>query len=385
MKKKILFVVTYFDCGGINRSLQNILNCIDTDLYDVDVFGMVPDGMFANLYKNCHVLTRHRLLAVLMSRYSQQRGLRKLMCLIIKVLNKVSYGYFGRCIKKRSAQKLLKNGYDTVVAFSEGAPTSFVAYMNHSNSVAWIHCDYNSYKLLNGFKNEGSLYSHFKHIVCVANYPRQQFLLCYPEFASRTTTIYNIHDVDMMKSLAACGVEESFSKGGYHIVSIGRLDPVKRLSLVPIIAKKLIDAGCRFDWFIIGPKGGSANEYEKLMNNISELGVGDVVHYIGEKDNPYSYISRADILVNTSISEACPYVINEAKILHTPVVCTDFGSASEFVDDGINGFICPIEQMPITITRYLKDVKLQNLIKNSISTFNYDNKVLLEQVYMVLG
>lgn len=384
MKKKILFVVTYFDCGGINRALQNLLNWIDVNRYEVDVFAMVPDGMFANLYKNCRVLPRQLLLSALMARYAQQSGVMKVLCLLVKVLNKATKGMLGLRIKQNAAKRLMKHNYHTVVAFSEGAPTAFISLMRHPNPVAWIHCDYESYRDLNGNVDERALYSFYKHIVCVAEYPRQSFLSCFPEMVSRTTTIYNIQDDVMMKSLAEKNVREFFSDGVFNILSIGRLDPVKRLSIVPILAKQIADAGCRFRWYVIGPKGGTTNEYDNLMKNISEQGVGNQVVYLGEKDNPYAYISRSDMLVNTSISEACPYVINEAKILHTPVVCTDFGSAVEFVDNEVNGFICPIEEMAKTIIRYIKDKDLQKRIKNNIKTFTYDNQALLEQVYQVL-
>lgn len=384
-KHRIIFVVTYFDCGGINRSLQNLLNRIDTSRYDVNVFGMVPDGMFSSLYKNCHILPRHLLLSALMARYAQQKGAMRLLTMFVKVLNNVTKGFFGDIIKKNAAKFLMKQEYDTVVAFSEGAPTAFVRLMNHPNSVAWIHCDYSSYRQMMEGVDERIVYSYYKHIVCVAEYPRQSFLSFYPEFASRTTAIYNVLDVDMMKRMAKDKITEIVPNDVFLIVSVGRLDPVKRLSIVPAIAKKVTDAGCLFKWFIIGPKGGTLEEYDQLMSSMSDLGVNEDVIYLGEKENPYVYIARADLLVNTSISEACPYVINEAKILHTPVVCTDFGSASEFVDDGVNGFITPIETMADTVINYINDVGLQGRIKRNLNEFMYDNDALLKQVYEVIG
>lgn len=384
MKLRVLFVVTYFDCGGINRALQNLLNLIDVERYDIDVFGMVPDGMFSDLYKNCKVLPRFLLLSALMARYAQQTGIMRVVCFFVKVLDKITKGLFGKKIKQNAAQRLMHQKYDTVVAFSEGAPTAFVRLMNHPNSVAWIHCDYASYNQLNGNVDEQTMYLHYKHIVCVAEYPRQSFLSFYPNMASRTKAIYNIQDDLMMKKMSKANVPESFSNDKFNIVSIGRLDPVKRLSIVPVLARQIIDAGCQIVWYVIGPQGGTAVEYEKLIQNISKYGVENQVHYLGEKGNPYAYISRADLMVNTSISEACPYVINEAKILHTPVICTNFGSASEFVDDGENGFISAIETMSETIVRYIKDDELKRKIRNNISPFQYDNEALLQQIYQVL-
>ena len=383
MKRKVLFVVTYFDCGGINRALQNLLNRIDIDRYIIDVFGMQPDGMFANQLSNCRVLPRHLLLSALMARFSTQKGCMRLLSLVVKIINRVTGGYFGESIKRRSALKLKNNNYDTVVAFSEGAPTSFVSHMGHLNAVAWVHCDYASYRALNGDIDESSIYNGFKRIVCVAKYPMQSFLSFYPQLTSRTTYIYNIMDDSMMISLSKVPINESFCNDYFNLVSVGRLDPVKRLSIVPELAKQIIDAGCNIRWFIIGPRGGTLDEFEKLIKSISEYKLSEFVFYLGEKENPYAYMARADLLVNTSISEACPYVINEAKILHTPVVCTDFGSASEFVNDEI-GFVSPIEGIAGVIINFINDKNLQERIGHSIQSFYYDNTILLEQVYQVL-
>ena len=51
--KRILFVVTYFDCGGTCRALQNILNIINPEEFQIDVFGFVESGMYEKgLFKN---------------------------------------------------------------------------------------------------------------------------------------------------------------------------------------------------------------------------------------------------------------------------------------------------------------------------------------------
>lgn len=382
---RVLFVVTYFDCGGINRALQNLLNRIDTSRIEAEVFAMVPDGMFAGLYRNCIVLPGDRMLSLLMARYSQQKGLRRFLCLAVKLLDRLSGRRFGAFVKRSAAQKLSARGYDTVVAFSEGAPTAFVAMMKHPRSVAWIHCDYASYSQLNGAPDELGLYSGFSRIVCVADYPKKSFISAYPSLASRTEAVNNVQDVEMMRSMAALNVPEDFSGELFNIVSVGRLDPVKRLSAVPEIASNIAAAGCAFRWYVIGPKGGTLDEYEKLTTGISRPGLEGKVVYLGEKENPYAYISRADLLVNTSVSEACPYVVNEAKILHTPVVCTDFGSAREFVNDGVEGFIRPLEEIADTIVGYISDASLRERIESGVAGFSFDNSAILERVCRILG
>ena len=116
------------------------------------------------------------------------------------------------------------------------------------------------------------------------------------------------------------------------------------------------------------------------MRNVALCEVGDCVIYLGEKDNPYCYIRNSELLVNTSLSEACPYVINEAKILHKPVVCTDFGSAEEFIENGVNGYISPIESIHEPIISLIKNQELYDKMVSNISDFVYDNKRIINQI-----
>ena len=46
MKKKILFVLPSLDAGGAEKSLVNLLNCIDFNQYDVDLVLFKNTGIF---------------------------------------------------------------------------------------------------------------------------------------------------------------------------------------------------------------------------------------------------------------------------------------------------------------------------------------------------
>ena len=233
----------------------------------------------------------------------------------MKLLDKVTHYSLRQKVFKSAGKKLLKQQhYDAVVGFSEGLPTRFVAMMNHNNKIGWIHCDYANYLRVGSGKSELHIYDALKSIVCVSEFTREAFVNIYPSLEDKTIAIYNIIDDEMMKEKAKESMEEHFDSSRFNIVSIGRIDPVKRLSIVPELARKVVDAGCDIRWYVIGPKGTNT-ELQLLRNNIVEYNVENIVIPLGEKANPYPYISNADLLVNTSISEACPYVINEAKIL----------------------------------------------------------------------
>lgn len=383
--KRLLFVVTYLNTGGISRSLQNILNCYDSTEYEIDIFAMVHQGAFKDQFKNCTLLPKYSLVEASVAHLDQQHGKTKLQSAILKVADKVSGYALQRLLFRMAGRNLLrKKQYDAVIGFSEGLPTLFVSMMYHPNKIGWIHCDYASYMKVGTGRTEEDVYRNLNSVVCVSEYTRSSFVGIYPAMQDKTYAIYNIIDDKMMVEKSKEDVGVPYDKTLFNIVSIGRIDPVKRLSIVPELAKKVMDAGCSFRWYIVGPKGGSPEEYILLKENIKKYQVEGMVVLLGEKKNPYPYIKGANLLVNTSISEACPYVVNEAKILQTPVVCTDFGSAKEFIDYGVNGYYEPIEKMANRIAWLVKNPDELAKLKNNLGSFTYDNNSILKKIYSLI-
>ena len=383
-KKTILFVVTNLGTGGIMRALQNFLNCYNTSLYDVDVFALTHQGLYRDQLPNCRVLPRNRFIDASLARFEKQSGMGRVESFLMKILNKVTGYRFQSVLFRKVANKLGNNKkYDAVVGYSEGVPTAFVSCMNHPNKIGWIHCDYASYMQLNNGHSELATYKELQHIVCVSEFTHRSFIRIYPTQKDKTETIYNIIDDVMMRDKAKDHILETFDDSCFNIVSVGRLDPVKRLSIVPELARKVMNAGCNIRWFVIGPKGTDGEVY-LLNENRKKFNVEDVVLLLGEKANPYPYIAKADLLVNTSISEACPYVINEAKILGTPVVCTDFGSAKEFVENGRTGYYEPVEKLADRIIWIINHPRETYRIKENLSVFKYDNQLILKQIDSII-
>jgi len=384
-KKKILFVVPYFSTGGTNRSLQCLLSKLDTVTYEADVFVLVHEGLYRNDFPNCNVLESNFLLESIVAHYESRKGWKKICSLVTKALCKVTkYGFLRLVFKNVAARINKRNKYDAIIAFEEGVATDFVNAFQHPNKIAWIHCDYASRKSLNNDIDERGIYRNFKSIVCVSKYTKQSFLNIYPEFDKNTYAIYNVLDTDMMQEMAKVKESVSFDSSLFNIISIGRIDPVKQFSRIPEIASKIKRKGAKFCWYIIGPRG-TADEFLELQENLVKYDVVNEVKLLGETKNPYNYIAQSQLLVNTSKSEACPYVINEAKVLNTPVVCTNFGSAREFVQTGENGFYAPLEELDYYICKLIEDNVVYTTIANNLKSFEYDNQQLMFSVYKLIG
>lgn len=386
--KKVLFVLTSYRQGGISRSLQNLLSYMDPSKIEADVFALDDFGPYKQLLPNCTILSPNKAITLLVGRYEDIPASEKKYSAMLKVCRNV-FGKFGISVNdflyRRHIKSICRNhDYDAVIAFSEGVATRFVSYAPVVNKVAWVHCNYESYWELSGKPDEHSIYKKFRTVVNVSKFTKSVFDRIMHNYVGNSVSIYNVLDTDMMKRQAkASDFHDAFHSDKFTIVSIGRVDPVKNLSIIPQIAKELKDKGANFNWFIIGPKGTN-EEMTKLQKNMAKNNCTEYVRYLGSQDNPYKYIASSDLLVNVSLSEACPYVINEAKVLHKPVVCSVFGSATEFIDNGVNGLIADYPEMADVICNLISSKQKYDYFAQNLCDFEYDNDAIVKQVESII-
>ena len=375
--KRILIVTPSLRHGGTNRSLWNFLNTKANKSYLVDILAMEHYGPYQEKFKQYTLLPENQLLSSLFTP-KNATGLKKVRKIFYKALFKIVLGGNRQRLLYTVARHIDSNKYDAVVAFQEGLATEFVSYLSVKKRIAWVRCDYSNYLRLANRTNEAALYNRFDHIVCVSQYTASVFESFYPHLRERIRSIYNIIDASgIVKSSRTNIRDDLFSADHFTLVSVGRMDAVKRFASIPHIAQQLKEKGCDFRWYIIGAGG---TEEQRVRHAIKECDVIDKVILLGSRDNPYPYIAAADVLVCPSSTEACPNVVNEAKILHIPVVAADFASASEYIKHNANGVIVPLENMANTIYLLYSDISYFETLKNGISSFIYDNNKISREL-----
>ena len=386
-KVKILFVVPGLHNGGTITSLKNLLCRIDKDKCQVDVYPITNSGPnydFISQYAN--IIGTYIGNNNLLRSHSLKDRVKGIVFNVIKHIKKVltCWGFDPSPVFfKRVVSSLQKNNYDEVIAFQEGQATRLCSYFENVRKVAWVHCDYSKIELeyINRDRKL-NVYDTYEQIICVSEYTKNRFLSIYPSYSGKTIGIHNIISSEVILKMAKEDTEDVIFKkcSNVRIVSLGRLHPVKRFSDIPRIANDLKIKGLKFNWFVIGGDSGDAN---LIKNNIQKYQVENEVTLLGNINNPYPYIKNADLLVCTSISEACPNVINEAKILGTPIVCTDFGSSVEMMTDGVEGRICSFDRIVEGISELLMNNEKLGVIKNNLNHYNYSNSSIEEKLEMV--
>lgn len=126
---------------------------------------------------------------------------------------------------------------------------------------------------------------------------------------------------------------------GDFIFSVGRLDQLKRFDLLVRAMKHTeTPVRCRI--------AGTGPERESLTALVERLGLGHKVELLGWVDDRDVVEEYANCLgvYYAPYDEDYGYVTVEAFKAGKPVVTTaDAGGVLEFVEDGVNGFVCPAD------------------------------------------
>jgi glycosyltransferase involved in cell wall biosynthesis len=157
----------------------------------------------------------------------------------------------------------------------------------------------------------------------------------------------------------------NFSKEKVHfrkfILSAGRLHSVKGFD-------RLIDAYSRIktediDLIILG----EGPEREKLVKQISDLGLTKRVFLPGAKDNVHDYYTQCEVFVLTSRNEGYPNALIEAMSAGCASIALDcdFGPR-EIIEHGENGLLIPNNDIELLI-QAIDTVLADPLLKDKLS------------------
>ena len=385
-KKRVLIVIPSFNIGGTIVSLNSLLALIDTSKYDIDIFAFNRQGEYLNRLPNCTILPENVWLSHITSNL---RGVKNVVNKCIRVVRAICrrLGWSVEPLLCKLADKQVHfQQYDTVVNYAESI-ADVVCHYPAKRRVAWIHCDYKRYLTLVNNRNETKAYEKYDNVVCVSEFAKGVFVECIPQMESKTVAIHNVINSDDIKQKAQEVInDERFKTDCYTIVSVGRLDPVKQFHLIPqLVADIKQQTDRKFVWYIIGGDRGFASYVDNIKQDIERLGVSEQVVLLGEKSNVYPYMANADLYVSTSASESFPLVINEAKALGVPIVANNFGSAYESIEEGVDGFVVPLDNgyMSEKIARMISGfVELQT--KDSGNIIVKKNLQIMDRIDAVL-
>ena len=370
--KKILFCVYGLGIGGIEKCLVNLINAIPQN-YDIDVLLMNPQHAFKN-----QITRRVRFLETfdyVMNIEDTMNEVRQRKGFVSKLSMTISYCLFRLRIKLRRDAwvgfKPLPEKYDVAIAYShhDFSPYYVIDKVQADKKVMWYH---NGAYEQSGrrYLRDKKYYEMFDRVVAVSTDCAKVLSEKFTFLDGQLVVLKNLCDADRVKEQASAVVPESFSKEGFHIVTVGRLTPEKGADLALEACKKLCDDGRNVCWHWVG----DGNQMDAIREKIVEYGLQDRFILEGNQENPYPFIRCADVYVQPSYYEAYSTTITEAKVLCRPIVTTDVGGMRDQLIDGVNGLIVPVDANALAdaANELIKDTALRQKFISALESETFD-------------
>jgi glycosyltransferase involved in cell wall biosynthesis len=125
---------------------------------------------------------------------------------------------------------------------------------------------------------------------------------------------------------------------------------------------------------------GDGPESAALRHQASELGVADQVTFAGfvSDQRKIDLLAAADIFVSTSQHEGFGLVFLEAMAQGLPVVCYDHGGQTDYLENGVNGAVLPLNDFDAFVSA-VSDLVVRVDKRNAMSD---KNRMDVEQFFI---
>jgi glycosyltransferase involved in cell wall biosynthesis len=161
-------------------------------------------------------------------------------------------------------------------------------------------------------------------------------------------------------------------EGKYLALACSRLNPEKGLEYL-LRAIPLVRTGA--DDFRLVMVGNGSHEFE-LRNLCRELGIEDIVQFVGWRSDAMDWISAADLVVHPALCESWCQVLFEALAFTKPIIMTPVGAAPEVIGNDERGRLIPpgdSNAIAAAITELMNDRELGRSLAESGRAYIYQN------------
>ncbi|TCN22201.1 glycosyltransferase [Mesobacillus foraminis] len=365
--KKVLFMLSSMNVGGVEKSFLSLLSTFPKNQYKVTLLLLEKKGDFLELIPNWVKIEEvewytsikpiimqspHQTVKGYLKNLQPQRVPGFITAYLLSKYLDDRYTYYEHVIKNIPNNKTI---YD--IAISYQGPTDIIDFyiankVEARKKISWVHFDVSKYYINKNLYLK--LYSKFDQLNVVSKLARKELINLFPSISNKVKVFPNIVETRVIQSMSKEIIEFDDNYKGIKILTVGRLSVEKGQDFAILALSKLRKLGYDVRWYCIGE--GKYREQLEVM--VKEHNLEKEFVLLGSTSNPYPYIAKADIYVQTSRHEGYCLTLAEAKCLAKPIVTTNFIGAYEQIRDGENGFIVQMNDKEI-----YRGVK--NLIDNS--------------------
>ena len=416
MKPRILIAIHYMHLGGAEISLIGLLQALDPQKVDIDLFVYSHEGeLMKQIPEYVNILpeiSAYKMFERPMKEVLKKGHLSVLFARMKAKIRMKSYqkkkqtidrsaimGFLGDEVSKVVPDINPSVEYDLAISFL--TPHNFVRdHVRAKKKICWIHTDYTRIDV--NSELELPVWDSFDYVASISSDVTKTFLQVFPTLAPKIIEIENIlsstfvrhraeetestdnrqQTTDLIQKRSAVSGQRSV----INLLSIGRFTNQKNFDNLPDICSKTLNIlnkeNISLRWYIIG----FGSDENLIRQKIAEAGMQDHVIILGKKSNPYPYIKACDIYVQPSRYEGKSVTVREAQMLCKPVVVTNYPTASSQIKDGIDGIIVPMdnENCAKGLAEFILDTEKQQHIIEYLKTHDYGNVEEVEKIYSLI-
>lgn len=398
-EKKRIFIMSHaMELGGAERSLIGLLDAIDTDKYDVDLFLMRHEGeLLEYIPKNIRVIPQIDAYTVLARPMKMTLMEKHFALTFARMIGKVAahrydqkHRYFDSGVALEYSHKFTSPllpkiepsiEYDLAISFL--TPHYYVAEkVRAKQKIAWIHTDYSKVQI--NKKSELKMWNQYDHVISISDAVTTGFLQVFPELREKILLIENILPQKLVEiQKKAFSVTNEMPLKGRKLLSIGRYCTAKNFDNIPEICSKLLDMGHDIYWYIIG----FGPDERLIKEKIKQFHMENRVILLGKKENPYPYIEACDFYIQPSRYEGKSVTVREAQILGKPVIITEYATSKSQLEHEVDGIIVPMdnEGCASAIGKLIQNQELCERLIFNCKSRDYSNANEIELLYSILA
>ena len=397
MKKNILVVSHALELGGAERSLIGLLDAINPEQYDIDLFLLRHEGELMSAIPS-HATLLPQIPAYTVLARPMKDTLREghILLTTARFAGKIAAGNYAKkhghtesAVGLEYSHKFtcpfmpaIQPGKEYDLAISFLTPHYFVAKkVQAKKKIAWIHTDYSQVQV--NASSELAMWDAYDSIVSISDAVTESFWAVFPSLKEKIILIENILPERLVKKQAeSYFVEPEMPSTGIRILSIGRVCYQKNFDNIPNICTQLLEKVVDAYWFLIG----FGPDEELVHQKIAEAGMEGHVILLGKKENPYPYIKACDLYVQPSRYEGKAVTVREAQMLGKPVVITRYATSASQLEDGVDGVIVPIDNQGCAegIAALLHDPEKMKQLSETCKARDYSNAQEVEKLYKLM-
>ena len=317
------------DAGGIEKSLIEFLKFLQEEGCNVDLFlWRKPGILFDKIPDGINIIN----FQLYPGKLNLRKGIKEFLWYIRFRINTLQK-HPVKCFRDFP----VKN-YDVAISYCQNgySPYYVIDKVQAKKKIMFYH--HGSYESEKKVKRiDEQYYLKYDAFVTVSNANKEMLIKHFPSMKNKISVIRNLCDEENIRNLAriSCPIDRS----GVDLIfcTVGRIAPEKGQVLSVEVARQIKAMGHSFRWYFVG----DGPDREKCNELVEKYDLTQNCIFTGVQVNPYPYINNCDIYIQTSLVEAEPVTIREAKVLNKVIITTDIPAMREALNNYAKGLVVP--------------------------------------------